>query len=73
MFDRSQKFTGREYTRTVALLLVAFIFNPILLVASEIGYLSFSLALACSTVCVFFAWVSWKRSSFLSIPTITFK
>jgi hypothetical protein len=32
--------------------------------------LSVSLAVACSAMCVTLAWVSWKRSSQLSIPLI---
>lgn len=71
MFALRQKSTGTEYTLTVALLAVAFIFSPAVLVASgPLGYLSLSLAVACSAICVTLAWVCWKRSSQLSIPSI---
>jgi len=71
MFDPCRKSTGTEYSLTVALLAVAFIFSPAVLVASRpFGCLSVSLAVACSAMCVTLAWVSWKRSSQLSIPLI---
>lgn len=71
MFASSQKSTGTEYTRTVAFLVVAFIFSPAILFFSRpLGYLSVSLAIACSALCVALAWVNWKKSSQLSIPSI---
>ena len=70
MFD-SQKSTGTGYTTTVALLTVAFIFSPAaLVVLRPVGYASVSLAIACSGLCVILAWVNWKKSSQLSIPSI---
>lgn len=72
MFDPHQKSTGTGYTTTAALLAVAFIFIPAVLVVSRpFGYLSLSLAIACSALCVTLAWVNWKKSSQLSIPSIT--
>jgi|SwirhisoilCB1_FD_contig_51_2928277_length_385_multi_3_in_0_out_0_1 hypothetical protein len=71
MFDSHLKSTGRDYTATVALLTVAFIFSPAALIASRpVEYWSLSLAVACSAICVAWAWVHWKRSSQLSIPSI---
>jgi hypothetical protein len=71
MFASGQKSTGTEYTTTVAFLVVAFIFSPaILLFFRPMGYLSVSLAVACSAICVVMAWVNWKKSSQLSIPSI---
>jgi len=71
MFASGQKSTGTEYTATVAFLVVAFIFSPaILLFLRPVGYLSVSLAVACSALCVVLAWVNWKKSSQLSIPSI---
>lgn len=71
MFDPSQKPTGTRYTPTVALLAVAFIFTPAVLVMSgPFRYLSLSLAIACSALCVTLAFVSWKRFSRLCIPSI---
>ena len=71
MFDSQQKPTGTEYTTTVAFLVVAFIFVPaVLFVSRPLGYISISLAIACSALCVALAWVKWKRSSQLSILSI---
>ena len=69
MFDSDQKSTGTGYTTTVALLIMAFIFCPAVLVVSRpVGYVSLSLAIACSALCVILAWVNWKKSSRLSVP-----
>ena len=71
MFDPSQKPTGTSYITTVALLALAFVFSPAVLVISRpFGYLALWLAIACSAVCVTLAWVNWRRSSQLSIPSI---
>lgn len=72
MIDPSQKPTGTTYTLTGALVAVALIFSPAVLVVSgrPFGYWSVSLALACSALCLAVAWVSWKRSSQISIPSI---
>ena len=71
MFESNQKSTGTRYTTTVGLLIMAFIFCPAVLVASRpVGYVSLTLALACSALCVILAWVNWKKSSRLTIPSI---
>lgn len=71
MFDTSQKSTGTGYTATVALLVAAFIFSPaVLIVTRPFGYLSISLAVACSALCVTLAWITWKRASHLTMPSI---
>lgn len=71
MFDSQQKSTGTEYTMTVALLIVALIFSPaVLIVSRPVGYASISVAAACSVFCVAFAWFNWKRYSELTIPSI---
>lgn len=71
MFDAQQKATGTDYTTTVTYLVVAFVFSPAILVLSRgWGYLSVSLAIACSALCVWMAWLNWKNSSRLSIPSI---
>jgi hypothetical protein len=71
MFDSQQKSTGTGYTTSVALLAVALIFSPAVLIASRpFGYVSLSVAIACSTVCLALAWINWKKSSQLSIPSI---
>lgn len=71
MFDSHQKSTGTQYSGTVALLIVACIFSPaVLIVSRPFGYVSISLALACSALCVAFAWVNWKKYSQLTIPSL---
>ena len=71
MFDSQQKSTGTGYTQTVALLTMAFVFSPAVLVVSRpIGYISVVLAIACSTLCVTLAWANWKKWSQISIPSI---
>jgi hypothetical protein len=71
MFDSQQKSTGTQYTLTIAFLLVAFVFNPaVLLLSRPLGYVSVSLTIACSALCVALAWVNWKKYSRLTIPSI---
>jgi len=71
MFDPHQKPTGNRYTMTVTLLVIAIIFSPAVLIMSRpIGYFSGSLALACSILCVTFAWLNWKMYSQLTVPSI---
>ena len=66
----SQKSMGSGYTTTVAYLAVAFIFSPaVLAVSRPVGYISVSLAIACSAVCIALAWVNWRKSSQLSIAS----
>jgi VIT1/CCC1 family predicted Fe2+/Mn2+ transporter len=71
MFRASEKSTGTGYTTTVAFLLVAFVFSPaVLIISRPLGLVSVSLAIACSALCITLAWMNWKRSSQLSIPSI---
>jgi asparagine N-glycosylation enzyme membrane subunit Stt3 len=71
MFDASQKSTGTGYTTTVALLAVALIFSPAgLIFYRPFGYMSLTLAIACSALCLGLAWLTWRRSSRLTIPSI---
>ena len=71
MFQGSEKSIGRGYTTTVAFLLVAFVFSPaVLIISRPLGYESVSLAIACSGLCTVLAWVNWKKSSRISIPSI---
>ena len=66
----SQRSTGSGYTTTIAYLAVALIFSPaVLAVSRPVGYISVSLAVACSAVCVALAWVNWRKSSQLSIAS----
>jgi hypothetical protein len=71
MLQASEKSTGTGYTTTIAFLLLAFVFSPAVLIASRpLGLVSVSLAIACSVLCLLLAWVNWKRSSRISIPSI---
>ena len=71
MFDAQQKATGTGYTTIVALLTVAFFFNPaMLIILRPFGYRSLFLAIGCSVICIALAWVSWKKSSQLANPSV---
>jgi hypothetical protein len=71
MLDGQQKSTGIGYTATAALLTVAFIFVPaLLIVSSPIGYFILFLAVGCSALCATLAWILWRKSSQRSIPSI---
>ena len=71
MFDTQQKSTGTGYTTAVAFLVVAVIFIPAaLMFYGHYGYVSVSLASVGTALCVGLAWMNWKRSSQLTIPSI---
>jgi len=71
MFNTQQKSTGTGYTTTVAFLVVAFVFSPAaLLFSGRLGYISVSLAIVCSAICIALAWITWKKSSRRSMPSI---
>jgi hypothetical protein len=71
MFDALQKSAGAGYSTTVALLVVALIFGPlVLLVARPFSYLSLSMAVASSLLCLIWARVNWISSSRLSLHSI---
>jgi len=72
MFEPHQKSTGTGYTMTVALVAAALVFSPaVLFMSRPFGYGLASLAVAFSALCVTLAWVNWKRSSKLTMPSIT--
>lgn len=71
MLDAQKKSTGTGYTAVAALLSVAFIFIPALLIVSRpFGYFALSLAIGCSALCAALAWTLWRNSSQRSIPSI---
>lgn len=71
MFESHQTIVGTQYTTTVALLVVALVFCPLmLLVGWPVGVLSAALTLLCSMACVVLAWVSWKFNSKLTMTTV---
>ena len=71
MSNSHQKSTGTGYTAIVGFLIMGLVFIPAVLIMSRpSGYVAWALAIACSAVCVTLAWVNWKTSSQLSIPSI---
>lgn len=71
MFDSNTIRSGTDYTKPVALLALGIFFVPgALIFSGPIGYLSGSIAASCSALCIGLAWVSWKASSPMLIPSI---
>lgn len=71
MFHSQEKYTGTQYTATVALLALAMIFIPLLmLLTGRNGLVSTLAACAGSMACVLMAWVSWTKYSHLTMPSI---
>ena len=71
MVDPSQKSTGTTYTTTVALLVVAFLIIPVvLLILRPFGHITLSLAIVGSVLCAGWAWFNWEKASRLTIPSI---
>jgi len=71
MFGPQQKCTGTRYTLTAALLSLAVLFIPAMLIVSgPLGLVSISVALAGSVLCVGLAWINWKKNSELTISSI---
>ena len=72
MLSTQRKYAGTRYTIAVAMLVVAFVFSPALLLLSRpSGYVAPSVALAFSAFCVAIAFIHWKNYSELTIPSIT--
>lgn len=72
MFNSQQKYAGTRYTIVVAMLVVACVFSPALLLFSRpSGYLAPSVALACSIFCIAIAFIHREKYSELTIPSIT--
>jgi hypothetical protein len=66
-----EKTTGINYTAVAALLILAFIFIPaVLIVSRPFRDVSLLAAIGCSVICVGLARSSWRKSSQLSIPSI---
>ena len=69
MFDSGDRLPENKYTVTIALLLMAFVFSPaILLVSRPVGVVSMSVAGAGSLLCIALARLNWKRYS--ELPSI---
>ena len=74
MLVANEKPTGTSYTTTGALLLLAFIFIPAVLIASRpLAYAPLLAAIVCSAICTALAWVNWTKSSELSISSIAYQ
>lgn len=71
MFDSSNHSDGHGTPVTVALLAIAVIFIPALVVVSQPA--SYSLALSISALCLTLAWFHWKRSHKVSTPIVSSK
>ncbi len=71
MFDSIQTASGTRYTTVVALLALAFIFSPaVLIVSRPFGYRLLALSTGSSAACTILAWFKWKRSSQFAVPSI---
>jgi len=70
----NEKSVGTSYTATVALLILALIFIPaVLIVSHPISDIALLLAMLCSAICIGLARRSWQKSSQLSICSITYR
>jgi hypothetical protein len=71
MFESQQKPTGTSYTTTAALLAVALVVSPaVLMISRPFGHIALGFAIGCSLICLGLAWVNWKKSSQLTVPSI---
>jgi hypothetical protein len=73
MFDSEQKSTatGTQSNTTLAMLIVAFIFYPAVMVASRaVANWTVSLAITGSVLCVITDWFNWRKSWPLYIPSM---
>ncbi len=70
MFDQYQKSTGTSYTTAVACLAAAIASPAIWFATRPFGFETVSLATASTALCLTMAWVTWRRSSQLSIPSL---
>jgi hypothetical protein len=71
MLISGDKPTGTTYTPTAALLIVAFVFIPaVLIVSRPFSYASLLAGIVCSAISVGFAMMSWIKFSRLSISSI---
>ena len=67
----NEKLRGIQYTATMALLILAFIFVPAVLVVSRpSGEMSLLAGIGCSAMCIGLARNSWMKHSKLSISSI---
>jgi hypothetical protein len=72
MLSNSERYSGTNYTTTAALLLAAFVVDPVLLYVSwPVDDGTMILALGGALALVGLAWRSWRNASELSVPTIS--
>lgn len=68
----AERTTGSNYTATAALLIVAFIFIPaVLIVSRPFSDVSLAAAIGCSVICIGLARMNWMNHSRLSISSIS--
>ena len=71
MFSEIQKSTGTRYTTTVVFLIIALIFCPAYWAfVHPIGILGNSLLCSAGAISLTLAWVSWKRYSRHTMPSL---
>lgn len=71
MLDTQRRSTGTQYTTTVALLLMAFVLSPAILIASRpFGFFNCFLALLGTATCATLAWFNWTKFSEVTILSI---
>ena len=68
MFEASKHSDGQGTPVTVALLAIAVLFIPALVVVSQPA--SYFPALSISALCLTLAWFHWKRSQKAAIPVV---
>ena len=71
MLKTQERSIGTRYGATVALLVGALVFSPLVLIAIRpFGFLSFSVALVCGLLCAALAWLAWRKHSDVTILSI---
>ena len=72
MSKSAEMRTGTGYTMTVALLVMAFFFCPAIWMASRpVSGIFLSVTIVCGVLFATLAWITWKKSSRLTVPSIT--
>jgi hypothetical protein len=67
----TEKRSGTSYTAPAALLILAFVFIPTILLASRpFGDIALAVAIGSSAICIGVARTNWMRSSQLAIASI---
>lgn len=71
MLQIQERSTGTRYSILVTLLLIAYVYTPLVLLATRpVGYASLSLAFAFGILCTALGWFEWRKRSDLSILSV---